>query len=234
MFYHLGPPLHDGPLPAIFYFALSSQESLFVDPFNQPVEVWKNYPVRIFSVDLPFHGEGQAATKAMDRWAEAFLAGQDPLTPFFLELQRSIRELFATGMITKAAASGLSRGGFVASHIAASFEEISTLMLFAPLTDLASIKEFSPSPLVNTYLLSHLKKLLSQKKIRIHIGNRDLRVGTDSCYQFFTSLVEQAFSSGVRSPPFELLLTPSIGHLGHGTSSQSFTEGALWLIKHLL
>ena len=34
--YFTGPPIEEGPRPALFYFALSGHQSLTLDPFNQP------------------------------------------------------------------------------------------------------------------------------------------------------------------------------------------------------
>ena len=33
---YLGPSINLGPLPAVFYFALSATDSLSLDPFDQP------------------------------------------------------------------------------------------------------------------------------------------------------------------------------------------------------
>ena len=40
--YHVGPPLELGPLPTFFYFALSGEESLTLNPYNQPVSFLRN------------------------------------------------------------------------------------------------------------------------------------------------------------------------------------------------
>ena len=88
---------------------------------------------------------------------------------------------------------GLSRGGFIAGHIASRIQEISTCVVYAPLTRFAAIKEFSsllPPSLLDCLDLTLCKKNLCQKKIKAYISNRDTRVNTDFCFawiQFFSS-----------------------------------------------
>ena len=236
--YYIGPDLTEGPLPCVFYFALSAKETLLTDPFNQPVSHLKNHALRIFSIDLPYHGENLPATEALKLWAQAFARGEDVLGDFLLDLKRSITMLLATGSIetSRIAAAGLSRGSFIASHIAAKFPEISTLLTFAPLTHLDAILEFdflSPSPLIKNLNISFLTEALSTKSIKAYIGGRDSRVGTDLCYKWIRELIEAAYEKNIRSPQIELVLKPSIGYLGHGTSKESFEEGAKWLKEQL-
>ncbi|MEK7340133.1 MAG: hypothetical protein AABZ92_05425, partial [Verrucomicrobiota bacterium] len=47
---YLGPSVDLGPLPAVFYFALSARDSLLLDPFNQPAVYLSQFPLRIFSI----------------------------------------------------------------------------------------------------------------------------------------------------------------------------------------
>ena len=236
--YYLGPDLSEGPLPCVFYFALSATETLLTDPFNQPVSHLKNSSLRIFSVDLPYHGKNLPATEALKCWAQAFARGEDVLGDFLLNLKESISMLLSSGSIetTRIAVVGLSRGGFIASHIAAKFPEISTLLIFAPLTHLEAILEFdflSPSPLIKNLNMSYLTEALSTKAVKAYIGGRDTRVGTDLCYKWIKSLIETAYEKNIKSPPIEFVLKPSIGYLGHGTSKLSFEEGAEWIIQQL-
>ena len=232
--FYTGPDLENQDLPCIIYLALSAEESLLVDPFNQPVLfLHKKHPVRVFSVDLPFHGNGLPATQAMSRWAEQI----EVLSTFLDDLEKSLRILFDhLNKPTKAAIIGLSRGGFLASHIAARFAEISILLTYAPLTQLDECVEFKDLknlPPIRALDINILTSKLLHKTIKAYIGNRDLRVGTDRCYTWITSLVNTAFDNHIRSPHIELVLKPSIGHLGHGTSKETFEEGALWLAHKL-
>ena len=51
--FFVGPPLEEGPFPTLIYFALSAEDSLQCDPFNQPVQFLEGLPLRIFSITLP-------------------------------------------------------------------------------------------------------------------------------------------------------------------------------------
>lgn len=237
--FYTGPSFDSAPssIPCVIYLALSAKETLTVDPFNQPVLSLHTRPVRVFSVDLPFHGELMPAPEGIQRWAEAFAKGEDLLTPFLSDLETSLRILLQELNPMQVAICGLSRGGWIAAHMAARIEEITAFAAFAPLVQLSECLEFAPlksSPLLPPLDLSHLAHHLAKKKIKVYIGNRDARVHTDLCYRWMRSLVEEAFEAHrIRSPQIELVLKPSIGYLGHGTTPQTFEEGAAWILEQL-
>ncbi len=236
--FYVGPPLDEGPLPALFYFALSAKESLQQDPYNQPVSFLSSSHVRIFSADLPFHGKGIASKDAMAYWANELAKGNDIVSSFVDEMAYGIEELEARGALLphRIAVSGLSRGAFIAAHLAARKERIRTLLGFAPLTSYSAIRETTHvphHPLFDALDLKHLAHKLYDRKLRLYIGNRDTRVGTRSCIQFFEALMEAALQRKVRSPTIELRIVPSIGYMGHGTAKETFAEGSEWLFKEL-
>lgn len=234
--FYIGPNLDQGPLPAIFYFALSAKETLTTNPFNEPISHFTNLPARIFSVDLPFHGENLSSVKAMHHWALSIAQEENTLSSFLSELEESISILLSLNIFEKKriASIGLSRGAFIAMHMAAKFHEIDTLLLYAPLTRLERIKEFADipsSPILTSLDINNLIPALSNKAIRAHIGGRDTRVSTDACYHWIRSLIEDAHANNRKFPPIELIIKPSIGYQGHGTSTETFKEGALWLLE---
>lgn len=234
----IGPSLDQGPLPAIFYFALSAKESLLIDPFNQPVVRLSQHRVRIFSMDLPFHGAHFLATDALTKWAEEIKKNRDPISAFLDQVSYTVNALIDQNIAlkNKIAVMGLSRGGFIACHAAARLSFIQTILGFAPLTQLLYAKEFKElqnHSIPQSLELKHLIDQLYARKLRFYIGNRDTRVGTSICFKFIESLVEKAYLERIRSPQIELFLVPSIGHLGHGTSKQSFISGADWVMNQL-
>lgn len=233
---YIGPHSSEGPLPAVFYFVLSAEESLMLDPFNQPAQALLPFPLRIFSITIPCHEEPYEKEEAMTYWREAALEGNDLLTPFFSQVSHVVKQLFAENIVTKCGFMGLSRGGFVALHIAALLEEIEFLSLFAPMTDLQAIVEFSdlPSSFLDRFSPVNVAKSLAKKRVRISMGNADKRVGTKSAITFFQHLCQSAVDEGIRLPNHELHVVPSIGYRGHGTDQKQFIEGALWLKDLLL
>ena len=220
-FKYLGPSLDKGPLPAVFYFALSAEDTLYVDPFNQPALALLPFNCRIFSLTLPGH-DSLPPKEALNYWTEQIV--QD----FVSHAHRVIETLIQDGVIDKKklAVMGLSRGVFIACHVAAITPAVSHILGFAPLTHLSVGKEWGKAP--HSSLMGTLNNL-ANRNIRFYIGNNDTRVGTKACFDFFSHLVQTAAEKKIRPIPMELFMTPSIGHQGHGTSPETFQSGAQWL-----
>lgn len=232
MYEYLGPPFEEGPLPAVFYFALSAHDSLHLDPFNQPARFLSIYPIRVFSITLP--GHHLPATEALTDWANDIRKGVTLFENFSALVIEVIETLLAQNVIEKGKLGfvGLSRGGFIAAYIAAKTPLVSHILGFAPLTKLSHVKEFQGMDM-EAFELDHLVSHLSTRKIRFYIGNRDTRVGTAHCYHLFSALVEDAYQKRISSPPLELIIGPSVGHQGHGTLPPVFQAGANWLASQL-
>lgn len=236
--YHTGPSLDKGPYPALFYFALSGEDSLCQDPFNQIVQFLSDAPIRIFSLTLPAHEADLPPTNALNVWAEDIRKGVDVIERFTDQALRAVSYVTEQNIVNdKLSVAGLSRGCFMAAHLAAREPKFRFLLHFAPMTDLMHLKEFhemAENPTLQKNQLDHLIDSLYDRHIRIYIGNRDVRVGTKKCYSFVEKLVEKAFQERIRSPQIELILSPSIGHQGHGTGPETFKKGADWIAENLL
>lgn len=235
--YHHGPDLQLGPLPTVLFFALSAQASLFEDPFNQPVLNLIQQGIRVFSWDLPFHGEGLDPHEAIRQWAHEFIHNPSFIFDFLEVCQLNINYLIEEGFVDlqRLGVAGLSRGGFIATHLAACDSRLKAVLGFAPLTEpkpLEELKSF-PESFVDKVKLSSVADKLIHTRLRFYIGNHDIRVGTDSCFHFIHHLSEVAFNHGIRSPTVELVIYPSIGHKGHGTPPHIFHEGANWIRTYL-
>ena len=221
-----------GPLPAFIYFALNGKDSLRLDPYNQPIQALLDLPIRSYSWDLPFHDDMSDPAYSLKLWNEAFSKGEDFITPFIDSCVEKIESLIEQGLVerNKICLAGLSRGGFIALHLAARLPFVKSVCAFAPLTNLNSLEDQSkfPAPLFKSLNLhKHLQELI-HKKIRLYIGNLDERVNTDHAYELIRSLAKKAHEEKMRHFEYELLITPSIGHKGHGTTKEVFTQGALW------
>lgn len=231
----LGPPLEEGPLPALVYLALSKEATLHQDPYNQPIIPLKSKRMRIFSFSLPFHGPDLNPIEAIPKWAKSFELGRDPITPFLDQTAEAIQALIEQKQINRLALMGLSRGGLLAAHLAIRLPTVAWVG-FAPVTKLTKVQEFEilqKNPKIEQFDLDHLLIELSRIPMRLYIGNRDLRVGTRHCFTFVEALTNQAFALGIRSPPVELIISPSIGNMGHGTSREVFYSGAEWIANQL-
>lgn len=234
----IGPDLGFGALPALFYFALSAHESLSVDPYNQPVVYLSSFPLRIFSFDLPGHGVHLSSQEALRTWAEAFERKDNILDPFVHQVTDLIHALEEKLIIAKGkcAAMGLSRGAFIATHVAAKCSPIRAIVGFAPLTKLAFAKELqscSQMQLLEEMDIAHSIPFLLDRSVRFYIGNCDKRVDTRSCFAFIEKLATEMDAMHIRPAQAELIITPSIGFQGHGTSPHTFHDGAEWIAQQL-
>ena len=236
--FYTGASLDKGEMPALFYFALSGKDSLCKNPFNQIVQFLSNEPVRIFSMTLPGHEPPLLPTEALRLWAEDFSKDNDVLTSFIDQVECAVQYTIDQGLVKrgKMAAAGLSRGGLIASHLVARIKEFRFLLEFAPVTDLEILKEFKGKKfsLVEKLHVKHLSEKIWDRHVKIYVGNRDLRVGTRNVFDFVEELSNKAFKEGLRTPQVELILSPSIGHMGHGTSPEIFKAGADWICEVLL
>lgn len=229
-----GPDLSKGPLPAFFYFALSGEDSLHLDPYNQPVQFLKGSPIRCFSFSIPFHGPGYDNNQSMDLWKKEFEQNSSFLEQFFQKCLVNIDYLINQNLIdiTKIAVGGLSRGGFIATHLAARDSRIKYVLGYAPMTRLRVLEELQGTG--HGWDLIDLTDKLTHVHLRYYIGNRDLRVGTDACFDFIQALTESMFQQGQRSPPVEMVIAQSVGFKGHGTLPPTFRDGIDWLKQKLI
>ncbi|MEX0962139.1 MAG: alpha/beta hydrolase [Simkaniaceae bacterium] len=228
----VGPSLDKGPLPGLLYLSLSKEESLLLDPFNQPVQLLHSDSIRIFSLTIPGHGPDLDPKKALELWAESIASNEDPLTPFFQKASNFVDTLLCKNIASTLAVAGLSRGAFAACHIAKLNPSIQTILGFAPLLSLKNAEEFQDlqeNPLLESLDLFKYLEALYNKNIRFYIGNRDKRVDTNLSCQFIQDLSDLAYTHRIRSAPLELILSPSIGYMGHGTSFETFNLGTKWL-----
>ena len=234
-FDYLGPPPESGPLPAFIYLSISAEESLHLEPYCQPATFASDDWLRVFSFTLPGHEEGRDKFQAIHTWAEEMRKGVDLLTPFIDSAAKSIEELIEKRIIDPdhLGIGGLSRGAFFAAHIAAKIPHIKHLVGFAPLTKLSSSKDFEGIDVHHFDLENLVEKLLHLHHLRFYISNRDTLVGTDHCYSFFRRLVEAANEKKLRSPKFELHITPAQGREGHGTLRETFQSGADYIREAL-
>jgi len=234
---YLGPSLEKGPLPALFYFSLSAQDSLLLPPFNTPVTYLKHLThssLRIFSLTIPGHENNLPKEKAIETWASAIKKGIDPITPYITNIGRAIEYLCTHDALShgKLAFAGLSRGAYIATLAAAKNPSCKIVLGFAPLVNLAKAKEFAAlqqHPLVQALNLHHSLPALVQAKVRFYIGNRDTRVDTKEAFSCITSLAELAYSQRAKEGSFQLMIHDSIGLMGHGTPDVIFAQGAQWI-----
>lgn len=236
--YHLGPPLNAGPRPSVFYFSLSGEESLTKDPYNQPATFLSKKGIRVFSLTIPGHEGAFPHSHALKSWGESMIAGTNRIDEIVVQSMQALDYLILHQMVdpNNIGSSGLSRGAFIATHLAAKDKRFQTVLGFAPLTHPETVKDLNN--ILNPQILKHfsLETLIPQlidKTLRFYIGNHDSLVSTSHCFSFIHNLTEYAYRQKHRFPPVELIIYPSIGHKGHGTPPEIFLAGSSWMAGQL-
>lgn len=235
-FDYIGPPSESGPLPAFCYLSISAEESLHLEPYCQGAAFAADDWLRVFSLTLPGHDEGQDKFQAIQYWADEMLRGNDVLTPFIEKAALTLQELIAKEFIDPQhfAIGGLSRGAFLAAHIAARVPQIKTFVGFAPMTKLSVAPSFEGQDVAHFDIENLVEKLTHLHHVRFYIGNKDTLVQTDACYQFIRALTEAAFEKRQRQCKPELVIYPAVGRDGHGTPPEIFQAGASFVKEKLL
>ena len=236
--YHCGPPLEAGPMPSLFYFSLSGEESLGLDPYNQPAVFLSENGVRVFSITLPGHEGSFPHPHAIKSWGESLMEGKNIIEEFSSVCSAALDRLIECGYVdpTFIAAAGLSRGAYAATYLTAHDKRIKTVLGFAPLTRFETIKDFNDfadMPLLATSALENFVSELGHVNLRFYIGNHDTLVNTSACFFFIQRLTKFGYALKRKFPPVELIIYPSIGHKGHGTPPEIFRDGADWLLTKL-
>ncbi|MCH9610751.1 MAG: hypothetical protein S4CHLAM81_07780 [Chlamydiales bacterium] len=231
----LGPPIESGPLPAFIYLSISAEESLHLEPYSQPATYVADDWLRVFSLTLPGHEEGMDKFEAIKYWADQMREGRDVLTPFIEGAVETISDLIAREVIdpNHLAIGGLSRGAFLAAHIASRVPQIKTLVGFAPMTRLSLAADFAGLDVAGFDIETLVEKLLHLHNVRFYIGNRDTLVSTDACYSFIRELTEVAFEHRLRHCKPELVISHAVGQKGHGTLPEVFRAGAHYVQEAL-
>jgi esterase FrsA len=108
-------------------------------------------------------------------------------------VSRAIDFLIATKQSDPTAifAVGISRGGFLALHLAAVDHRVRGVVAMMPVTDLRALLEFRNVVAPERYLLTSVAGQLSRTPLYVRIAEQDGRVSTEACQQFVNT-VEQA------------------------------------------
>jgi predicted esterase len=191
----------------IFYFSLSAEDSLSLPPFCHPVDSLLKQGISVISTTLPHHEDNARPYGISELWQK----DKHILKEFIERLQKSIEEI-KKQYSPPFGAMGLSRGAFIALHLASECKDIYSICCFAPMLSLKDDLDLSLPTLVS--------KLLS-KNIHIFIGDNDTLVNTSKVI---------AFGHEIEA---KVTVYPSIGRSGHGTPDEQFEKGATWLSMNL-
>ncbi len=224
-----------GPAPTIFIFSGTIEETLENAYFRQCGNALAEQGYLCVSIDLPCHGKQaiKGQTSGIGGWNVRIANGENVAA----ELQKRASEVLDHLIQTKVAdpdqiaAAGTSRGGYMAIQFAAADERVKCVAGFAPVTDLAALREFAGNeelPLVKSLSLKSQAKQLAGRPVWVIIGDRDDRVSTKSAMDFALALSAEAVAKDV---PSRLELHIISEPRGHTTPKGAAEQAARWILQ---
>jgi pimeloyl-ACP methyl ester carboxylesterase len=226
-------PIHPGgPAPTVLLFAMSAVQSLTIDSFNRTGTLLHALGWNVVSLDMPCHGDDIRPGEPPETlgWVKRIGSGENIITPFKKKVNDVIDHLIRRNVIDpkRLAATGTSRGGFMAFHAAAGNPAIRAVAALAPVTDYRQVSEFADhidNPLVHEMILDHSVESLADRWLWITVGNNDDRVGSTSVVNFVNLLTAENLRRRVRAGvTLHLLPTP-----GHASFAAWHDDAADWI-----
>jgi dienelactone hydrolase len=226
----------DQPAPTLFIFALDTAGTLNDATYRQAGNLLAKKGWLCVSLDLPCHAaqqrDGEAAQ--LKGWRQRVDAGENIMDEFTGRAKKVLDHLIAEKYTdpNRVAACGTSRGGFSACHFAIADPRVKCVAAYAPVADLASLREFrgaESSPLVKSLALASHVDRLSGRGVWIVIGDNDKRVDTDNVIGFARKL--SAASVAKKMPRHVELYVAAVE--GHSTPPDTAEKSAAWIEKML-
>lgn len=222
------------PAPILFILSGDQEETLSSKYFRQAGQFLANEGVVCVSVDLPCHGQdARPDEKGLTGWRKRCDKGQDFVAEVTGRLCAVLDHLIKEGIADpeRIAASGTSRGGFIATHFAMADARVKHVLAFAPLSNLAMLTEFKGAedlPLVQKLSLEKNAPALAGKSLWLVIGDRDDRVSTESVVRFARAATQTTLGSKTPASVDLHVIAEPRGH----TVPVGYAElGAAWLRK---
>lgn len=227
-----------GPAPTLFILASTIDETLGDAYFRQcGTALAEQAGFLCVSIDLPAHGHEHRPDEraGLEGWRDRADRGEDFVAASNARLRAVLDCLIAEGRTDPArvAACGTSRGGFLALQFAAAEPRVRCVAAFAPVTDLAALREFKgaeSNPLVQRLSVVRQADALAARPVWVVIGDRDTRVGTDDAIAFVRAVTAAALGRGLE-PHAELHVLPE--PKGHTTPAGAPAAAAAWILAQL-
>jgi dienelactone hydrolase len=225
------------PAPTLFMLA-STVDGVLADPyFRQCGNELAKIGYIVVAIDLPCHGtqtvEGEPA--GLGGWSHRIGRNEDIVAECNARLSKVLDDLINTGLTDpeRVAAAGTSRGGFLAIHFAAHDRRVKAAAGFAPVTELAALREFHDTqehPLVAKLSLKNQAEQLAGRPVWIIIGDVDDRVGTHHAIEVASRLSAAAKAKKIASNvELHVMSEPR----GHTTPKGASKLAAEWIHGHL-
>ena len=225
------------PAPTLFVLGNSIAGTIGDSYFRQAGNDLAQEGYISVSIDIPGHGtqEREGEAQGLAGWRERIDQGEDLVAETNRRLSEVLDYLIAEGITDpeKVAASGTSRGGFLAMHFAAADPRVKCVAAFAPVTDLIVLREFhgaEDNALMASLSVSEQAAKLADRPVWIIMGDRDDRVGTDNSIALARKITATALAQGI-SPHVELHVLPE--PKGHTTPAGAAAAAASWILRQM-
>jgi len=234
------------PAPTIFVFALSIEETLGNPLYDETGEILAGKGYTVVSLDVPGHGRDVRPGETADSiraWRARIEHGDNFVDEFVARASTVLGYLVDEGYSDsrRVAASGTSRGAYVALQFAASDPRVAAVVAFIPVTNLLALSEFEDLEgtqsksgqaalrMARMLALRNVAGKLAGRPIWICIGSNDRRVDTESAIEFSRKLEEVAIAAG-KAPAVDLRVTATQGHRVYGKGHE---DAATWILMQL-
>jgi dienelactone hydrolase len=224
------------PAPTLFIFALDTDRTLNSATYRQAGTLLAAKGWLCVSLDLPCHASQRRAGEAAEikGWRQRIDAGENIMEDFTGRAKKVLDFLIAEKYTdpNRVAACGTSRGGFSACHFAIADPRVKCVAAYAPVADLASLREFRGAetlPLVKSLALTSHVDQLAGRGVWVVIGDNDQRVDTDNVIAFTRKL--SAASVAKKLPRHVELYVAAVE--GHSTPPDTAEKSAAWFEKML-
>ena len=196
------------------------------------------------SVDIPCHGDDKRPGEpdGLSGWRSRLEKGERLFAAFNTQVASVLDYLVRQGTVDAARVGvcGISRGGFVALHLAATEPRMRFVVAFAPVTDLLALREFNgiadPAPARALDVMTLADKLVD-RPIWISIGHNDERVGSGHAIDFALHMMRISVKHKMPMIHFwsgddiRLTVTPSEGANGHSSYRGAHEDAATWILR---
>jgi dienelactone hydrolase len=229
--------LPDKPAPTLFVLASTIKETLGDAYFRQCGNALSAKGYLLVSVDLPCHGKEQRADEpaGLTGWRHRCEKGDNFVADSNKRLAKVLDHLIAAGHTdaAKVAACGTSRGGYLALHFGAHDPRVKCVAAFAPVTELAALREFrgaEKNALVQSLALNRQAWKLAGRAVWIIIGDQDERVGTDHSVDLARRVTRASLAKNL---PSRVDLHVVAEPRGHTTPAGAPELSASWIRRQI-
>ncbi len=233
--YAMYPAQFGGPAPTMVLLGASAHTNLTHPDFSRQGLLMHAKGWNVVALDAPCHGDDLRPGEAQEilGWAARFQKDEDAVADFVRRTNDVIDQLVKDGAAKpgSVAMMGISRGGFLAFHVAAGNARIGAVCALAPVMDWGVVREFAQmrdNKLVrSTALINWADKITCP--VWTIIGSDDDRVDTAKTVEVMQRLLanNKTRNAGLA---IDLHVTSTPGH-----SSQAWwhDEGAHWLLNRV-